>query len=229
MSTPVPTTLLKSAFKPAAKKPQPKVETKVETKVEVAERKPSIQTQKPGLSSRKGIENTRPCVVMRKPTTAKGTATRMIVNFILVFDTEDASYVKSMRVAVVDHQVFGTNFGQGSIDLRKARVFAYGPSIRVPRTARTAMPYDAGNETLVRALEKLGLITKYELEYHLETTAKLKAAADVATKAKLKAEQAKKDLTALTKLVKDAIKANGIVAVRGALKKASSALLGPNV
>lgn len=209
------------ALKPAAIPTKP---TTIPAAKPVAARKPSISTVK-SPSIRKETDKTTPYVLMRKPTTTQGKATRQIVNFIEVGDTKEASHVRPIRVAVVNGYTFGTNFPSTVTSLKGARVFAYSTVQPHGLTAAKVQPWSRGNEDAIRALELLGLITKYELEFHLAETTRLKDEDDAAAKAKAKQAQAKTELAALTDLAKAAVKAHGLSAVRTALIKGHKGLL----
>jgi hypothetical protein len=197
--------------------PAVKAPTKVEVRVT---RKPSVQTVQTGLSSRKDTGKTVPYVLLRKPTKPHGKVTRQIINFINVGETQDSSHVQPMRVAVVNCTVYGTNLGQGSINLRTARFFQYVQSFAHGKTARTVQAWDVNNEDAIRALRMFGAITQYELEWHLDQAklsyeAFLKAAAD-----KNKAARKKLELTQLKAKLKTLAKDYGDKAVRDVARAA---------
>lgn len=198
---------------PAVKKPAAKVE-----------RKQSLQTVQNGLSSRKETEKTVPYVLLRKPTKPGGKVTRQIINLISVSDTADASHVRPMRVCTVGGDTFGTNLGLNGISLRAARFFDYGRGIHHSKSAKTVQPWDLNNDNVVRALEKLGAITKFELEFHLEEAARRRSAFETAQLDKVAREQRVAALSNLKKATREAVRKFGAPLVRTALKTAAPAL-----
>lgn len=192
-------------------------------KVIPAVRKPSISTVK-SPSVAKETEKTTPYVLMRKPTVGQK-ATRQIVNFIEVGDTKEASHVRPIRVAVVNGYTFGTNYPSTVTQLKGARVFAYSTVAPHGLTAAKVQPWSKGNEDAVRALELLGLITKYELEFHLAETKRLYDEYQASVKMLVKKAQATTELKALANMAKAAVKAHGLTAVRSALIKGHKGLL----
>jgi len=204
------------AVKPAAPAPAP---VKV-APVKVAARKKSIQTVQNGLSSRKETDKTTPYVLIRKPVSRFAKPTRQIVQFIEVNDTQEPHHVRSMRVCVVDGYTFGTNLNQVGNDLRKARVFAYSTVTTHGKTSKTVQPWDSGNNTAVKALQMLGFITQYELEYHLGETKIRKSDFEAAAAAKAKAKQRADELKALTANIRALVKTHGISSVTATVRQA---------
>jgi hypothetical protein len=202
----------------------PKVDRKVEVKVE---RKASIQTQKNEKLATPS-DRSFPVVLLAKPSVGM-LAKRQVLNIIQVGDTVEPHHVRSIRVAVVDGRAFGTNHSPkgtvGSVPLNKALVFGYNWHPIAGRTARTAQPWDEGNERVIKALEKLGLITKYELEFHIQETQRLKKIALQSAAAKDAAAKHKSDVSALTALAKKVAKEQGLSVARGAVRKAHPQLV----
>lgn len=191
-------------------------------------RKPTLATVK-ATSSKVQTEKTIPYVLMRKPTKLAVKPTRSIVNFIKVGNTEEASHVRPIRIAVVQGGAYGTNLNVngGVSDVRKARFFEYGRgNLLTVKTARGARPWDYGNEEAIRALEKLGAINKYELEFHLEETERLKAVHTADLQKKTNDAAFAQQKTVVADLLKKMINGKGINAVRTALKSIDSRLTG---
>jgi hypothetical protein len=206
-----------------------KPKTTVATKISV-ERKTSLETVQNGLSSRKDTEKTVPYVLLRKPTKIGGRVTRQIINFITVGDTVQESHTRSMRIVVIQGHVWGTNYnvpGSGVTDVRKARFFHYTAATGTPHglSAKTVEPWSNLNDAAVMALTKLGAITQFELEFHLDEAKRRRITME--NDRKMKAVQAKnrQDLSELTALAKTVVKAQGLSVARGALRKAHAQLV----
>lgn len=212
----IPVSNAKSAVIPPHLQSKPAAKKLVAVKIE---RKETLATVR-AMSSKQETEKTIPFVLMRRGKQG-AKATRSIVNFIQVADTKEASHVRAIRIAIVNGEAYGTNYNvpnSGITDVRKARFFVYSDFHLGNKTAKKAQPWDFANEDVVRALEKLSVISKYDLEFHLAET-KRRSEYEVA----IKASQAKKvaeasDLAALKQLAKRISKSAGNVVLRSALR-----------
>lgn len=194
--------------KAAARKPQPIV------------RKETLASVK-ATSSKAETEKTAPYVLMRKATKPGAKATRSIVNFITVGDTAEASHVRPMRIAIVGGEAYGTNLNVvsgGVFDVRKARFFEYGRRLQHGKSAKTVQPWDIGNENAIRALEKLGAISKHDLEFHLEETKRRQTYAATAAELRIKITQRQRDVASFKALGRKLAREHGITFVRQALR-----------
>jgi hypothetical protein len=212
--------------KPAAK---PLDQVKKATKS--SPRKETLAAVK-ATSSKAQTENTIPYVLLRKATKPGAKATRSIVNFIIVGDTAEAHHVRPVRIAIVGGDAYGTNYSVpgssvigGVNDIRKARFFEYGRRLQHGKSAKTVSAWDIGNEQAIRALEKLGAISKYDLEFHLEEAKRRKAYNDASEQAKARTAKHKDELANLKALIKRVVKDQGSVAVRQAIRSIAPAVL----